>query len=76
MPNILFIYFNHYHDSKTLSFIYFVGLKMHWKPLVYMRPNVEFQIELTKTNPGLTKSHLQWKTHGHTQKPPRQYLTI
>ena len=35
MLNILFIYFNHYHDSKTLGFIYFVGLKMHRKPLVY-----------------------------------------
>ena len=27
MLSILFIYFNHYHDSKTLGFIYFVGLK-------------------------------------------------
>ena len=35
MLNILFIYFNHYHDYKTLGFIYFVGLKMHRKPLVY-----------------------------------------
>ena len=35
MLNISFIYFNHYHDSKTLGFIYFVDLKMHWKPLVY-----------------------------------------
>ena len=36
MLNKLFIYFNHYHDSKTLSFIYFVSLKMHRKPLVYV----------------------------------------
>ena len=35
MISILFIYFNHYHDSKTLSFIYFVSLKVHRKPLVY-----------------------------------------
>ena len=35
MLNKLFIYFNHYNDSKTLSFIYFVGLKMYRKPLVY-----------------------------------------
>ena len=27
MLNILFIYFNHYHNSKALGFIYFVGLK-------------------------------------------------
>ena len=36
MLNVLFIYFNHYHDSKTLDFIYFVGLKMHHQPLVYV----------------------------------------
>ena len=35
MLNILFIYFNHYHDSKTFGFIYFVGLKIHRKPLLY-----------------------------------------
>ena len=35
MLGILFIYFNHYHDSKTLDFIYFVGLKIHRKLLVY-----------------------------------------
>ena len=35
MLSILFIYFNHYHDSETLAFIYFVGLKIHWKLLVY-----------------------------------------
>ena len=27
MLSILFIYFHHYHNSKTLGFIYFVGLK-------------------------------------------------
>ena len=27
MLSILFIYFNHYHDSKTLGFIYFCRLK-------------------------------------------------
>jgi len=27
MLSILFIYFHHYHDSKTLGFIYFVSLK-------------------------------------------------
>ena len=35
MLSILFIYFNNYQDSKTLDFIYFVGLKIHRKPLVY-----------------------------------------
>ena len=35
MLNILFIYSNHYHDSKILGFIYFVGLKIHRKSLVY-----------------------------------------
>ena len=35
MLSILFIYFNYYHDSKTLGFIYFVGLKIHRKPLVH-----------------------------------------
>ena len=33
-----------------------------------MRPNVKFQIELTKTNPSVAKSHLQWKTRGYVQK--------
>ena len=36
MLSILFIYFNHYHDSNILGFIYFVGLKIHQKPLVYV----------------------------------------
>ena len=65
MLNIL--YFNHYHDSKTLGFIYFVGLKCtgsHWSTW----PNVKFRIGLPKTNSGLAKSHLQRKTHGHAQK--------
>ena len=69
MLSILFIYFNHYHDFKTLGFIYFVGLKMigsHWS----MRPNVEFRIELPKTNPSLAKSHFQQETCGYAQKPP------
>ena len=35
-----------------------------------MRPNVEFWIELPKTNPGLAKSPLQQKTHGHAYKRP------
>ena len=35
MLSILFIYFHHYHDFKTLGFIYFVGLKIHRKSLVY-----------------------------------------
>ena len=33
-----------------------------------MRPNVEFRDELSKTNLGLTKSHLQQKTRGYVQK--------
>ena len=56
MLSILFIYFNHYHDPKTLGFIYFVGLKCtksHW----FIRPNVEFLVELSKANPSLAKSH-------------------
>ena len=64
--SILFIYFHHYHDSKTLGFIYFVGLKKytgsHWS----MRPNVKFRVELSKKNPGLAKSHLQ--SHAATRK--------
>ena len=32
-----------------------------------MRPNVEFRIDLPKTNPGLAKSHLQ-KARGYAQK--------
>ena len=38
-----------------------------------MQLNVEFQIELPKTNPSLAESHLQRKTRGYAQKPP---LTI
>ena len=67
MLSILFIYFNHYRDSKTLGFIYFIGLKCtrsHW----FMQLNVEFQIGLPKTNPGLAKSNLQQKTCGFAQK--------
>ena len=72
MLNIL--YFNYYHDSKILGFIYFVGLKCtrsHWP----MWPNVEFQIKLSKTNPDLAKSHLQRKTHGYAPKtaPDKRY---
>ena len=57
MLSILFVYFNNYHDFKTLGFIYFVGLKYtrsHWS----MWSNVEFRVELPKTNLGLAKSHL------------------
>ena len=32
-----------------------------------MQPNVEFRVELPKTNPGLAKSHLQ-KARGYTHK--------
>ena len=35
-----------------------------------MQPNVEFRIELPKTNPGLAKSPLQRKTCGYAQKQP------
>ena len=52
MLSILFIYFNYYHNSKTLGFIYFVSLKIH-------RLNVEFRVEFPITNPGLAKSHFQ-----------------
>ena len=61
------LYFNHYHDYKTLSFIYFVGLKCigsHW----FIPPNVEFRIGLPKKNSGLAKSQLQQKTRGYAQK--------
>ena len=67
MLNIL--QFNHYYDSKILGFIYFVGLKCtgsHWS----IWPNVEFQVEFSKTNSSLAKSHFQQKTRGHAQKPP------
>ena len=33
-----------------------------------MLPNVEFRIGLSKTNPGLAKSHPQQKTRGYTKK--------
>ena len=69
MLSILFIYFNHYHDSKTLGFIYFVGLKIHWSHWS-MRPNVEFRVELPKTNLGLAKPHFQQETRGYAQKSP------
>ena len=39
-----------------------------------MRPNVEFRIELLKTNSGLAKSTLQQKTHGYTQKKSLQQV--
>ena len=32
-----------------------------------MQPNVEFRVDLPKTNPGLAKSHLQ-KARGYAQK--------
>ena len=35
-----------------------------------MRPNVEFRVELPKTNLGLAKPHFQQETHGYAQKPP------
>ena len=35
-----------------------------------MRPNVEFRVELPKTNPGLAKSHFQQETRSYAQKPP------
>ena len=50
-----------------MGFIYFVGLKCtgsHW----FMWSNVKFRIGLPKTNSGLAKSHLQWKTRGHAKK--------
>jgi len=36
-----------------------------------MRLNVEFRIELSKTNPGLAKSPFQQKTCGYTQNGPQ-----
>ena len=76
MLNKLFIYFNHYHDSKTLDFIYFLGLKMHWKSLVYVAqcwvPNWTLK---NKKISSLAKSHLQWKTCGYMQKHPWQVTT-
>ena len=33
-----------------------------------MQPNVEFRVELPKTNPGLAKSHFQQETRGYAQK--------
>ena len=33
-----------------------------------MQPNVEFQVELPKTNPGLAKSYFQEETRGYAQK--------
>ena len=35
-----------------------------------MRLNVEFRVELPKTNPGLAKSHFQQETRGYAQKLP------
>ena len=42
-----------------------------------IRPNVEFRIELLKTNSSLAKSTLQQKTRGYTQKkkkPPTGFI--
>ena len=40
-----------------------------------MRPNVEFRVDLPKTNPGLAKSHLR-KARGYAQKTaPDSLLT-
>ena len=33
-----------------------------------MQPNVEFQVELPKTNPDLAKSHFQEETRDYVQK--------
>ena len=35
-----------------------------------MRPDVEFRIDLSKTNPGLAKSHLQKARDYARKKPP------
>ena len=41
-----------------------------------MRSNVEFQVELPKTNLGLAKSYFQQKTRGFAQKTALDtYLT-
>ena len=39
-----------------------------------MRLNVEFRIDLPKTNPGLAKPHLQRHMATHKKKGPRQEL--
>ena len=69
MLSILFIYFHHYHDFKTLGFIYFVGLKKYTGSDWSMQPNVEFRVELPKTNPALAKSHLQRHVAMHKKGP-------
>ena len=41
-----------------------------------MRPNVEFRVDLPKTNPDLAKSHLQRKTHGYAQKTTPDIVSL
>ena len=40
-----------------------------------MRPNVEFRVDLPKTNPGLAKSHLQRHVTTRKKKRPQQLVT-
>ena len=40
-----------------------------------MRPNVEFRVDLPKTNSGLAKSHLQ-KARGYVQKTAPDKLQL
>ena len=74
MLSILFICFNHYHNSETLGFFYFVGLKIHQKPLVYAAQcrvlgwTLQNKSGLTKVTP-LTKG--TWLC---TKNCPRQHL--
>ena len=41
-----------------------------------MRPNVEFRVDLPKTNPDLAKSHLQQKPHGYVQKTALETVSL
>ena len=74
MLSILFICFNHYHNSETLGFFYFVGLKIHQKPLVYADQcwvpgwTLQNKSGLSKVTP-LTKG--TWLC---TKNCPRQHL--
>ena len=61
MLSILFIYFNYYHDSKTLSFIYFVGLKNTPVAIGLCGPMLSFGLtsEPSKVTPPKARGYAQ-----------------
>ena len=68
MLSILFIYFNHYHNSKTLG-LSILQAQKYTSSHQSMQPNVKFRVDLPKTNLGLAKSHLQKHVATHKKQP-------